>query len=53
MNSINKSLFKIPTHVVPIIPVLGRVRQEDCCAFEVNQGYISKFKVNLHYKSDS
>lgn len=25
---------------MPIIPALGKLRQEDCCMFEANLGYI-------------
>ena len=33
---------------MPVIPALGRLRQEDQCEFETNLGYKSELKASLN-----
>lgn len=36
--------------LIPVIPVLGRVKQEDCCKWKSTVGYMVKFQANLNYR---
>lgn len=36
--------------LIPVIPGLGRVKQEDCCKPKSTVGYMVKFQANLNYR---